>query len=339
MRPKTAALTIAGLLVVLVLAGGCSGPGVDAEDVRGGDVQAAATDHLSAVILVASWLSLLYPDVPLAAAVDLAACGDWEMETLPDGTIHVWGTLSGDCSAFDRIMRPDGSGALERTWLDGKTFNQEWDAPIQDGSVLSQACRDTYWDGTHLDYVLSTDTSTPTCTPQIWDGTATLADGRRMDYVQTRVPEQDHLELDLADGAKLDLDVPLIPPRPRYEPDFAAGATGTFTSPAGVKQEFDMGGQGQRWTEWDFTSSDGKTGAFTLGDRMDGSGQIREEGRTVAALRWTSTPQPDGTRNMAGVLDIVAARSTEVTPSAAARDFQMDRWVKNVTELGPMPGF
>jgi hypothetical protein len=336
MSSRATALTIVGLVTVLVVVGGCSGAGVDAEEVRGGDVRAAATDHLSTVVLVASWLSLLYPEVALTG-VDTAECGDWEMETLPDGTIHVWGTMSGDCSVFDRTMRPDGSGALERTWLDGKTFNQEWDPPVENGSVVSQACRDTYWDGTHLDYVLSTDISTPTFTPQVWDGTATLADGRRMDYVQTRVPEHDHLVLGLADGAALEFNVCLIPLR--YQPDFAAGATGTFRSPAGVEHDFDMTGQGQRWTEWNFSSSDGKAGAFTLGDNMAGSGQIRDDGRTVAALRWTSAPQPDGTRDMAGVLDIVTARSSDITPSAAARDFQMDRWVKDVTELGATPHF
>lgn len=336
MSSKATALTIAGLVAVMVLIGGCSGAGVDAADVRGGDVQAAATDHLSAVVLVASWFSLLYPDVA-PAAVNTAECGDWEMETLPDGTIHVWGTMAGDCSPYDYVVRPDGSGALEHTRLGGKTFNQEWDPPVENGSVVSQACRDTYWDGTHLDYVLSTDTSTPTFTPQIRDGTATLADGRQMDFVQTRVPEHDHLALDLADAATLDLNVCLIPRQ--YEPNFGTGATGTFTSPTGVKQAFDLSGQGERWTKWDFTSSDGKAGAFTLGDNMTGSGQIQEDGRTVAALRWSSTPQPDGTRDMAGVLDMVAARSSEITPSAAARDFQMDRWIKNVTELGPMPGF
>jgi hypothetical protein len=49
----------------------------------------------------------------------------------------------------------------------------------------------------------------------------------------------------------------------------------------------------------------------------------------VAALDWDA----DG----AGQLTPLGASSTEAGPAAAARDFQIDQWIRNIAALGPSP--
>ena len=99
MRLTAATVVLAGIVVAVLCVGGCSGPGVTVQNVRGGTVQTTATDHVTAVLLVKSWFAIIYPK---AADGD---CGlDWDQEVLPDGSVHVWGTNS-DCSPSTSFRR------------------------------------------------------------------------------------------------------------------------------------------------------------------------------------------------------------------------------------------
>ncbi len=77
------------------------------------------------------------------------------------------------------------------------------------------------------------------------------------------------------------------------------------------------------------TGPGGAQGTFALGEDFEGTGRLERDGQVAGALRW----QPNGD----GTLDVVGAGSAEVTPSAAARDFQVDRWIATIAAMGPMP--
>lgn len=190
--------------------------------------------------------------------------------------------------------------------------------------------QETLWDGTRLEYNLSVDYA-PEDMPQTWAGSATLADGRGMGFVLNRsVDGEDHLVLALPDGSRLEVGVPLTTVLgAAYWPRFADGASGAFRGASGAELNFTLSGGGQRWDRWEFTCSDGTEGAFTLGADFGGSGQLTSGETIVGALGWLPTGS--------GTLDLVAAASAEVVPSAAARDFQIDRWVSTIAAMGPAP--
>lgn len=325
MKRTAAALAFAGILAAVLFSAGCSGPGVTAASVRGASVQEIAADHLSAVLLVKSWFKILYQKA--------GEGGDCEptfnFEDLPDGSFRMWGTNS-DCSEYDWTIHLDESGTGTLTSPDGSSVTMTWGVPVWVGGVVTQDVEEAYGDGARIAYTIIADFDAPG-TPQTWDGTATLPDGRAMTFLLNRVDEvEDRLTLALPDGSELEVRVPLTwAPGAPFWPVFSKGANGTFTAPSTNKLDFQLSAEGERWDRWRFASSDGYEGAFTLGEDLDGSGQLTEGGRIVAALRWHATGL--------GTLDLLAAGSAEVTPSAAARDFQIDQWVATVAAMGPAP--
>ena len=324
MRLTAATVVLAGIVVAVLCVGGCSGPGVTVQNVRGGTVQTTATDHVTAVLLVKSWFAIIYPK---AADGD---CGlDWDQEVLPDGSVHVWGTNS-DCSTFDFVQAPDRSGSGARTCPDGRISTMTWTALSQDGSSATQGIQHALWDGTQLAYTWTMDWTIPEAAAQTYEGSATLADGRSMGFVLERTTRaEDHLALALADGSQLEVQVPVRTVQTVPCPLFAEGAIGVFRSASGHELAFTLTGEQDRWDRWQFTCTDGTWGDFALGEDFEGSGQLTHGERLAGALRWL--PTGDGT------LDLVAAASAEVVPSAAARDFQIEQWFANLAAMGPTP--
>ena len=111
--------------------------------------------------------------------------------------------------------------------------------------------------------------------------------------------------------------------------DAVRGAEGRFTSAAGEQQTFLVAGQHQVWDRWDFTTPEGTSGSFTLGGDFRGGGLITRGDRTVGALNWPATGD--------GYLSLLDTGTSAISPSSAARDFQIDRWVSSIAALGPAP--
>ena len=333
MRSVHVPWALACILAGTMFLPGCSGPGVVAG--RAGDpgVISTAEAHLSAVLLLRGWLNILYH-----REEDKQGCqSTWQSEELADGSTHIWGTNS-DCTQFDYVVAADQSGAGTVLHPDGGTDTMAWTAPVWDGPVLSQDIRQDLRDGVHLQYTWMMDISQPGATVQTWDGSAALSDGRTMTFVLGRggASNEDRLTLQLPDGSRLDVQVPLTAvPGALFWPVFSEGAQGTFMPVGGDKQpgvgalDFRITGTQDRWDRWQFTSSAGIEGSFALGEGFEGTGEMNRGGQLLGALRWQ--------QSVVGVLDQVTARAAEVSPSAAARDFQVDRWFTTIAAMGPSP--
>ena len=323
MRWAWVAPIVAVVALGVMLTGGCSGPGVDVAQVQSADLQDLAANNVSAVVLVRSWVSVLYAEANKEGGCDQV----FEFELLPDGSIHMWGTNS-DCSTYDYIQDGSGAGSGTITYPDGVVRELSWSAPRMDGGYTTQDIRQTFRDGTVLDYTFGGVFNSGIGTRE---GTAVLPDGRSMDYSHTRdLAGTDDLRLGLPDGSSLQMHVPFGGSfQNGYFADFDQGATGAFTAADGSRLDFDVSGTGDRGETWRMTGPGGTEGTFALGEDFEGTGRLERDGQVACALRW----QPDGD----GILDMVDAGSAEVTPSAAARDFQVDRWISTIAAMGPAP--
>lgn len=311
---------IAGALVL----GGCSGAGVSAFDASGGSLQTLAADHLAALVLVRSWL------VALHSHPQSGSTATFTQENLPDGSTRFVGTNS-DGSTFDYILRPDNSG--EGTWWLGpdRPIVSAWGPLLQQGAVYTQEFTQTFWDGMALHQTIVTDFTDPTAMVITYTGSATLGDGRAMDFtVVQRAREHEDITLELPDGSTCEYRVPLtFRDFSSWEPDYSREAAGHYVSPTGERQDFTLTGRGSRWVRWDLVAPDGTTAQFTLDPDYAGDGTLVDDGRVLAALRWDA--------DASGVLDLLSAQSAEVGPTGAALDFAIDRWIENAALLGPAP--
>lgn len=330
---KRKALFLGAILVVAVLLGGCSGSGVKVARLTDTGVHALAADTLSAVQLFYGWLGVLYERIADAPAPDV-------FEVLPDGTIHIVGTFS-DGGRYEYFIQPDALATTHGTirWPDGTTFTTdsttEWAA---DGLSATNHIVNSYPNGAAIDTVIVDDFHDPGGLYHgTWDGTARMPGGAAMHFMlDRRQGDRDELRLELPDGSVMTLHVPTrgdLPNRGDW-PRFADGATGTFAAPGRGTSQIRIGAQAQPdgegvWNRWQFTAADGTIGDFALETSSAGTGQLQQGGSPVGALRWTA--------DALGTLDLLGAGVQEVTPSAAARDFRLDKWVRNTALLGPAP--
>ena len=329
-RPRCQALLI--IVVGLALpfaASGCSGPGSAPQTAELRSLRSLAGDHLTALVLVKQWLSILYTKREAPTRRAAGGCPP-KYERLPSqpgdpsGTERWRGTMS-DCTIVEVYYGPGGVGSQTLTFPDGQTKSMTFHYSGDGGGDASDI-RETLWDGTLLEYDTSQEDD--------YDeerGTATLADGRTMGFVHRRAAQQDQLRLTPDDGSRLSLEVAITKPwSTRCSPVFAEGATGVYRNPSGQRLSFKVWGDGgTRWERWQFSLPDGTTGLFTVGEGFAGTGVVRQGGTVSAALRWG----PDGE----GTLEPLGAAVVQAVPSAAARDFHFDEWIRNVAALGPMP--
>ena len=282
-----------------------------------------------------SWFKILHQRQAGGGACSLA----FDTEFLPDASIRYFGTLS-DCTTFDYVFHPPDYSGGEGTRIrpNGEVVTSTWTAVAWAGLSATQDIEEEHWDAARvtrlarLDYSLSVDFGAPGF-PQTWDGSLVLPDARSMRFVLNRSQEvEDHLQITLANGSQLEVRAPLeAVTGTLFWPVFSQGANGVFRPPSGRQLGFTITGGQDVWDRWEFTSSDGIEGGFTLDVDFGGSGLLVREDGVIGALRW----MPDGS----GTLEPVAAEAADVAPSAAARDFQIDRWVSTIAAMGPGPMF
>ncbi len=324
MRSHWLAAVVIAAAVGMVVMIGCSGAGERVAAIEDAAIQDLAADHVSSVVLLRSWLNVLYEQ--------LAKAGDCEMELhweiVDQVNSHYWG-VNTDCSQFDWVQFPDGSGEGLLLTPDGQESSYTWGVSHTENGATTVAITEGFPDDTRLEYQY---TFSNYGTVQTRDGTATLADGRSMQFSERRDENtvRDDLQLALPDGSRLEVSVPFIyRPGDRPLPDFSTGARGLFVGADGAQLDFDVIGSGAESQQWHFTGPDGTEGTFTLAAGLAGTGTIMRGRDLAAAFRWQGSGD--------GTLDLVGAGSAEVTPSAAARDFQVDRWVRDLAAMGPAP--
>jgi len=318
------ACALAGVIVAALIAAGCSGAGISAAEVRGGDIDTLAADHLAAVMLVRSWLRALHTQ---PSSDDACEPGN-HWERLPDGSLRIWGTNS-DCSTYEYITQPDGTGAGTLTFADGATITETLGATEWDGDIATREITKEFGDGFRMEYTWAADYSGVWLTVT-WEGDAALPDGRALHFsVTQRGNDREDITLELPDGSRCEFEVPLhAPGADQFAPDYAGEITGGYVGPDGQRQDLALGGGDGRWVTWR-TAADGIVGEFTIDADYAGDGQISQDGQLAGALRWDA--------GGVGTLDLLLAGSAEVGPSGAALDFQIDRWIATVATLGPMP--
>ncbi|MBM3476651.1 MAG: hypothetical protein FJX75_25540 [Armatimonadetes bacterium] len=321
--------------VLLALVGGCSGTGAPTEPGDLAELQAVADAHLTAVLMVKSWFAILHtqPEGTTSAA-DAQSCtprtdylpplpGD------PPGSSRTRHTLE-DCTVIETLWLADGSGNQTITDpLKGES-KLVWQPLRYAGAWVVRPLRLELWNGAVMEYE-SGGLPGSIGNQRREIGNATLADGRRMDYTLRRCDTLDRLKLQPDDGSQLAVRVPLkFGLKTGYRPVFTDPAEGNFVDASGDTYSFRIAGSREPgWETWRFAAPDGTVGEFTIGGDFAGSGQFTSAGGVVAALRW----QTDGV----GVLRPVGASATQAVASAAARDFQIDQWIRNSAMLGPMP--
>lgn len=317
---------LCSVLAMVLLTGGCSGPGVAVNAIQQADLRALAADHVSAVLLLKGWLRIMY-------VKNAPGGGECEQQInrqrLPGGVVHLWGTMS-DCTQFDYTVQADGSGVGLLVWPDGGVEELTWTPPVWNGLVHTVDIDRVLPDGTRLDFSNTADFG-QAGTPSSMVGEVTLADGRSMDFALHRLTMgDDRLRLQMPDGSVLDATIPTTAVEYAVHwPIFSPGGSGWFSGAAGDRLDFTFSGESEGWDRWVATAADGTRGEFELGEGLAGNGNLTRNGQVLGALRWFV----DGL----GTLDLLDAGSAEVAPSAAARDFQIDRWVSNIAAMGPAP--
>jgi len=134
------------------------------------------------------------------------------------------------------------------------------------------------------------------------------------------------------DASEFGMTVPFLQEWPPNQPAYKGDSKGTFRSPAGRTMEFELTGNSDtRWQHWTLKAEDGTTGVFALDSALGGRGELRLGGRLQATLTWT----PDGS----GKLQPVGGGELQALPSAAARDFSIDQWIRGIAALGPTPRY
>jgi hypothetical protein len=324
-------LALLACAVVAGLVGGCSGTGAPAVP---GDLQALqriANDNLSAVLMVKRWSIVLHPGT---VDTSTATC-DSSHEELPpqpgdpSGSRRFRDTYP-DCTTAEVLLLADGSATQVVHYADGAEKTVLWGPVIATGSLREVHLQESLWDGSGLDYVFSFRMGSVGTRRQ---GTAVLGDGRDMAFDHFRSDRRDQLAVDPDDGAHLGLQVPIRHlPGGVYLPAFAQGATGTYEGSGTDRLRFVLSSAADaRWEGWEFTAQDGTTGVFTLGADFSGAGELRRDGRLLGTLSWDADAK--------GQLSPIGAGATDAVPSAAARDFVIDQWIRNIAAMGPMPTY
>jgi len=308
-----------------VLLAGCSGTGAPPADVRGASVQTLASDQVSAASLMRDWLKQLYVKRgPLVPGEVHNHEGD-----------HYWGvTATG--AVYDYHMADDGSGSgtwtypgdlVETdTWTAG-TFNAAYTRVFQDAVM-------EFSNGFKMQVHWMMDLTSPYAA-QTYKGKATVPSGQTMNFVWQRDDRRDAVSITLPDHSNLKFGGPLTAVVGAASwPVFERGLTGTYTNAGGVAMGLKLTGSSatEQWTTWEMTAAEGMTASFALTPGLaTATGELRQNGAVAGNLRWDEA--------RVGTLDLLGAGSQAVSPTAAARDFQMDRWVANSSWLAPIPSY
>jgi hypothetical protein len=333
-------VSLAGTLVCVVsllpLCTGCSGTGAPAEPADLAELRAIAEDQVTTVLLVKRWFAILYPRPAASGATDgTSNCMSYWHRIRsepgdPPGSSR-WKAVMSDCTPVTALRFADSSGQQVFRYADGHQRTCEWSPLRLDGSWQKRDMVETLWDDTVLAYEIGLDGASP-----LYDsyerGQATLGDGRTMPFSHERNRERDAVEL-TADGARIAFEVPLAaqPGAGYYWPVFDTGGAGTYRSASGREMSFKVTGNDQAdvWEGWTLATANGIGGSFALAGDLAGTGNLRRADSVVGSLSWDAEGH--------GVLRPVGAATIAAVPSAAARDFLIDQWIRNIAAMGPMP--
>lgn len=316
------------MTVMLVLAGGCGGGGVGSTKAKTASTYLDDQATLSALLV--HWLPIVFSGAyredytPQCPVEELLFETYWEDEVLV--THRRW--RQSDCGVVEVFQRdyPDGLYSLDETivYPDGTRYamtqTQEW----ADNAVLA-----------HTQITFRNEARLSSTTIIYWEpgmpmtdeeGTLTLPNGRRMQFQKTRWGEKDDLTLLSGEGWRFNASFPcqgLL-----QMPDTSRAAQGSLQTPRGTT-DFTLTGSGEGWTTLS-TSSGDITGSFVFGrGPISGQGTVRSGSQVTATVSWDA----------AGNLRATYADGTSAvyTPSAAARDFMIDRWLWQLGDYGPNP--
>ncbi|MGE5530942.1 MAG: hypothetical protein ACM3VW_02335 [Bacteroidota bacterium] len=319
---------VALFLLIAAVAGGllagCSGAGAPADENAG--VRALAQDNVDAAVTIANWMRSAYVEYlrQVSANTSFPEPNRRAVDTIyVDGTTEHYEVDETTRSSVTTTMFPDGSSAVHES------------TPLSLPGIENAAHYSTiYSTGARVEL----DAISISTRPTIYEhrGTTTTQAGSSTDfYFHRTVSARKHadvVEVTLPNDTKLRMNVPL---KPRYwasdGPVYEKVTTGEFTTLRGNTLNFTLrGSTAEAWDQLRVTASDGTTGSFTLGEGMSGSGELRKDGQSIAALTWD--------KNGNGEVAIIDA-TYDLAPSAAARDFQIANWAYRVSILGPVPGF
>lgn len=330
MRGQMGRLFILAAAAALVAAlAGCSGAGVAPTALTQSTAQAASADQLTALLLLRSWLGIMYPPPPPPPPGTLVL----NRERIDANHIRLYGTDSW-LHAFDYTLNTtDQSGS--GTWQTpaGVPVSGIWGPQVQSGGWREQQTSLTY-PGMTLAYTERNQLLPGQYYPTIKEGTETLTDGRHLQFrLFNNMVDADELRLELpAASLTVDCRVPVeevigrgfLPLQASTLSATVQGVAGSLTlAMAGTG----VGRTGVGWQQLTLTGPDGLAGAFSLGADLSGSGRLEQGGKLVGALSW-----PD---SVIGRLDLTSLGTVEITPSAAARDLAIDKWISSLAGIGP----
>jgi len=333
-RTVAVTLTLALCAALPCLLAGCSGTGAPAVPGSVTELQALATDHLTCLFLVKTWFSILHHP-PRPAKPPPGPCTPGTIVLPPEpgdppGTTRRQRTDAG-CTVLVSVLFPDGSGQVTVTRPPGRVTHTTFEAAYTEGEWMKQELVQRFWDGTEMTYQIGLRLASPD-NEQYWEGDLALQDGRAMQFRIDRQLYLDEVRVDLPDHSHLEVSAPVTPAGDPAWPVFTEPATGRFVGPDGDEQTFRLWSTGpEKWQQWAITAAEGVTGHFTLGDGLSGSGQIRQAGTLLGTLAWDAAGE--------GLLTPTQAAALPVSPSGAARDFAIDRWIGSLAELGPSPRY
>ena len=308
---------------------GCSGAGTPAAPGDLAALRMLAADHVSAVLLLSQWLPLLYPppEPPGRCSPSFVILPPQPGD--PSGSMRFYITLS-DCTEVSGFQLADHSGHERVLRPDGLKRRMTWSAPRLVDAWKTQDVTQTFWDGTRMEYENGYDTTSPVY-DHYYRGSLTRSDGQAMDFSHDRNLNRDRLTLALVDRSELTLEVPLhSTPAEVYWPAFTRPAQGAYAGSRSGGFSLNMRGQrGAGWKRLATATPDGISGDFALGPDLSGAGRFRRGSEVLAAFRWDATG--------AGRLDPILGPSSPASPSSAARDLAIDRWIQHLADLGPFP--
>lgn len=323
---RTAAVVL--LAAVVVCLAGCGGGGVGRTQAKTASTYLDDQATLSALLV--RWLPVVFSGtyredyVPQCPVEELLNEVYWEGEVLV--THQRW--RQSDCGIADVFQRtyPDGLTSYDETvtYPDGTRYTMRQTQEWGDDGVLAYT-QITFRNGARLvsTTILYWVPGKPLSDEQ---GTLTLPDGRRMQFQKTRWADQDDLTLLSGEGWRFDASFPCQ--GMWQKPDTSQPAEGSLETPRG-QTDFTLTGSGEAWTTLS-TSSGEITGSFVFGrGPMDGRGTVWSNGQVMATVSWDA----EGTLR-ASYAD---GTSAAYTPSAAARDFMINRWLWQLGDYGPNP--
>jgi hypothetical protein len=327
---RRAKLTMAlgAVAALAALLAGCSGGGRD----MSAQVTTAGTflgDQATIAAMNIQWFTVLFPSVMHAAGS--GSPEDIEFTTNPDGSIH-WvfrdsdGTvetwdISADGSSQTGVINLPGGGVTHSTLvieqLPGPIGRTTEDDTNSDGSRLHRVSLSTPVPPGDPDPVQNSQT-----------GALTLADGRAMDFTMTQHLLDDELTVNGHEGWSYQLNLPTQ--SAEELPDTLKAGVGSLTRGTTVTSfTFAANPGGQQWLAMSLTAPGGIAGTYQLDPAMTGRGTVKQSGQLLMTAQWGSTGAVTAT--------LADGLSQVGQPSAAARDFLIDKWLWDLSAFGPNP--